>query len=283
MGRRTPVPGLRAKASPLAKRRLRSSAAAALVSGRHCALSEALESRTLLSVNIVGGGTFATIQGAVNAATAGQTIIADPGTYSETVTVNKSLTIKGAQAGVDARSNVRQTGAGESVVNVTGSAAFGFNITASDVVIDGFTVQGNNGIPVSEVGIIIAPNQTGTHLVNNIVQGNVAGMYLANGSSSDGALIQHNVFANNNQPGTNGGRAIYTDGGVAGSALQNVTIDSNYFYQNLGGLGTTGLEAAIAFEAQAIVPTGINVTNNTFENNGKAVLAFNTSNWTITG
>ena len=50
-------------------------------------------------------------------------LIVDPGTYSEAVTVNKQLTIKGAQAGVDARSNVRQSGVGESVVNVSGSVA----------------------------------------------------------------------------------------------------------------------------------------------------------------
>jgi len=62
-----------------------------------------------------------------------------------------------------------------------------------------------------------------------------------------------------------------------------VLIDGNDFYQNLGGIGTTGLEAAIAFEAQAITPTNISITNNTFENNGKAVLAINLNGLTITG
>ncbi len=40
---------------------------------------------------------FSTIQAAVNAANPGDTILADAGTYAESVTVNKSLIIEGAQ------------------------------------------------------------------------------------------------------------------------------------------------------------------------------------------
>ena len=286
MGKRIPGPGLRAKSLPDAKRRLLASASSALESRRICApnlQAERLESRTLLAATIVGGASFSTIQAAVTAATAGQTIVVDPGTYTEAVTINKSLTIQGAESGVDARTNVRQSGSGESIVNVANAATFAFNITANDVTIDGFTVQGNSGIPTSEVGIQIAPNMSGTHIVNNIVTNNVTGMVLVNGSATDAAIIQHNVFSLNNQPGTNGGRGIYTNGGIAGSALQNVTIDGNYFYQNLGGAGTTGLEAAVSLEALAIIPTNISLTNNTFENNGKAILAINSNNLTITG
>src|SRR5687767_12799384 len=102
---------------------------------------ERLEFRRLLTATIVGNPTiFPTIQAAVDAASAGATINVTTGNYAETVSVFKKLTIKGAQAGIDGRSNAR--GANESIV--TGADAGGgifttaFKIGASDVVIDGF-------------------------------------------------------------------------------------------------------------------------------------------------
>src|SRR5437660_4030986 len=59
---------------------------------------------------------YITIQAAVNAANPGDTILADPGIYSESVTVNKPLTLEGAQHGVDARA---RSGAMESIVDGT--------------------------------------------------------------------------------------------------------------------------------------------------------------------
>src|ERR1700757_4857130 len=50
------------------------------------------------------GGVFAytTIQAGVNAASAGTTIIVDPGTYNENVTINMAgLILQGAEAGVN--------------------------------------------------------------------------------------------------------------------------------------------------------------------------------------
>src|SRR5689334_10914458 len=104
-----------------------------------CVTSEELENRLLLAAHIIGSSTrYATIQAAVNAAAPKAIITVDAGTYSERVTVNKSLTIQGAQAGVDARSNGR-AGAAESIVSTANGS---FYITANDVTIDGFTIQG---------------------------------------------------------------------------------------------------------------------------------------------
>src|SRR4051794_38471752 len=76
---------------------------------------EQLETRRFLAAHIVGNATnFATIQAAVDAASAGQTVTVDPGNYPETVSIFKQLTVKGAQAGNDGRSNAR--GTGESIV-----------------------------------------------------------------------------------------------------------------------------------------------------------------------
>ncbi|HET6249180.1 MAG TPA: NPCBM/NEW2 domain-containing protein [Tepidisphaeraceae bacterium] len=258
---------------------------------RHSESFEMLESRLLLAAHIVGSSTaYSTIQAAVNAASSGATITVDAGTYPEEVTVSKTLTIKGAQAGVDARSRVGGSTAVESIVTgavSSGTHSCGFYITANNVVIDGFTVQGEtNASSTTGAGIVIAPSHSGTHIINSIVQNNVAGLFLANNSSTNAALIQHDYFANNNNSGGNSGRGIYTDGTVSGGTLTNVTIDSNTFVNNYS---SDGVEAACAFQGSSSnTQTNITLTNNTFTGNGKATLFFNTTgvvieNNTITG
>jgi hypothetical protein len=254
-----------------------------------CAWLESLEQRQLFNASIVGSSTvYTTIQAAVNAALAGQTINVDAGTYPELVTVSKTLTIRGAQAGVDARLNTRQTGTGESTVTgtttSTGSRTSGFYITADNVTIDGFTVQGNTSESKYGAGIVIAPNHSGTHILDNILQNNVSGLRLANNSSTNAAIIQHNVFRNNNNDGETGGRGIYTDASVSGGNLTNVLIDGNFFSHNSGGSGSSLYEAAIHLGSYtANSQSNITVSNNIFESNGKSVLAWNVTNLSITG
>ena len=68
---------------------------------------------------LVGNGGFATIQAAVDAAVAGDTIMIAAGVYSGNVIVNKPLTILGAHAGVDASDASRDLtgGVGESTLS----------------------------------------------------------------------------------------------------------------------------------------------------------------------
>ena len=238
---------------------------------------EALEVRLLWAAHIVGSATsYSTIQAAVNAASPGSVVTVDAGTYNEQITVSKSLTIRGAQAGVDGRT---RSNASETIVDGIASGSVrtsSFYITASDVTIDGFTVQGETSQSVSTgAGVVIAPGVAGTHIYNNIIQNNVAGIFLANSSSSDAAIIQHNSFNSNNNAGVDGGRGIYSDGGISGGNLTNVWIDANNFNNNHGGSGTTTAEAAVAFEAQSAgKQSNLHVTNNSFSGNGKATLCF---------
>lgn len=258
---------------------------------RHCGHVDRLENRQLLAAHIVGDpSVYATIQAAVNAAAPRAIINVDAGTYSERVTINKSLTLRGAQAGIDARSNVRQSGANETIFNGialggTSGQSNSFYIAANDVTIDGFTVQGNtNTSTATGAGIVIAPKMSGTHLFNNIVQNNVAGLFLANFSTTDPAIIQFNLFRKNNNPGADGGRGIYTDGGISGGNVTNVIIDSNFFYDNHGSTGTTGLEGAIALESRTLnSQSNFTITNNAFDADGKAVLAYNATHLLIQG
>ncbi len=247
-----------------------------------------LEDRQMMAAH-VAGVTYATIQAAVNAAPVGGTVTVDAGTYAETVTVNKSLTIQGAEAGVDARGNGRREAGAESVLTgatTTAGVGAGFYITANDVTVDGFTIEGETSQDLMVgAGLVVAPNVSGTHVVNDILQNNVSGMFLANASPTDAAVIQHDVFRNNNNAGTNGGRGIYSDQSVSGGLLTNVTIDGNSFVNNRGGSGTTGLEGAVALESgtTATSQTNITVTNNVFDSDGKALLAFNLTGLVFSG
>ena len=130
----------------------------------------------------------------------------------------------------------------------------------------------------------MAAGVSGTHILNNIVDNNVAGVFLANSSSTDPAIFRQNLFENNNFNGENGGRGIYSDSGITGGKLTNVLIDANTFYNNYGSAGTTGAEAGVSLESTASgSQTNIQITNNLFNHNGKAVLLFCTTNALIQG
>src|SRR6516225_6013607 len=193
---------------------------------------ERLEDRLAPAVHdITTPGTFATIQAAVDAANPGDTLLADPGTYNEHVTVNKALIILGAQHGVDAQDG--RPGAMESIVD--GGGFVPFFVTASNVTIDGFTIQGatnnNNAFP-NLFGVELNQGTSGSQILNDIIQNNDVGIALANNSATTPAIIQHNLIQNNNQPGSGSGDGIYSDQFVAGGTLSDVLIDSNTFIGN---------------------------------------------------
>lgn len=236
------------------------------------AMFEALEERRLLAA------TFNSLQAAIDSAAPGSILTVAAGTVQELVTVNKPLTIRGAHFGVDARDASR--GTGETIVRGAplsdGKQSTSFYITASDVTIDGFTVQDDSSSNVHGAGIVIAPGVHGTKILNNIVQSNVAGLYLANNSNADPCIIQHNIFRDNNNDGDNSGRGIYSDGGVSGGNLTRVIIDSNTFSNNVGFGPPVNSQAAIGLEAQtAGKQSNITITNNIMTGNGKGVLLVN--------
>jgi nitrous oxidase accessory protein NosD len=221
------------------------------------------------------GATYPTISAAVLAASPGDTIKVCPGTYNELVNVNKQLTIEGAQAGVDARL-VSRTGlpATESVVNGTAGST-SFYVTANNVTLNGFTVQNNTNGNVFGAGIVLGAGTSGASVVNNIVQNNIVGLYLANGTGNP-ALIQFNLFRNNTQIGPAGGHGIYSDQFVAGGPIKNATIDSNGFTGNTWGVGMSNTDT--------VNPnTNLTVSNNNFTANSRGMYFFATSNSSVRG
>ncbi len=245
---------------------------------------EALEDRLAPAVVVTrtsDNAMFASIQAAINDAgtVAGVTLRVSAGTDSEQVTVNKSVILQGAQHGVDARSASR-TGlpATETVLDASGNGGTTpFSVTANNVTIDGFTVQNETSGNTFGFAILEGAGTSGTQVLDNIIQNNIAGLSLSNNPAGNPGLVQHNVFKNNNQPGPVSGTAVYTDQFQAGGGLANVTIDANAFLNNTNGgvlIGTT----------DATKPaTNVAISNNTFDTDGNGALLFNTTSSSVTG
>jgi len=191
----------------------------ALVAGGLFAVSAAPASAAGPTCTVPGD--YPTIQMAVNDPGCNVIIVA-AGTYNEQVTINRSLTLQGAQAGVDARG---PRGAESIITNACGPV----QIEANNVTIDGFTIQGATipADPCFFAGIWTNPGFAGTQggytIVNNIVQNNISGIEL-DSTCTNPTLVQHNLIQNNNNLGPGSGNAIQTNFGLC-----NATIDSNKF------------------------------------------------------
>jgi len=144
----------------------------------------------------------AKIQQAISfAGGSGETINVAKGTYNESVNVYKTVTLKGAKSGVNGSSAAR--GTDETIIAPNSP---GFNVTANDVTVDGFTITGaDNGVQVIDA--------TGVKILNNVIQDSTMnGIYL------DGA---HNAIVRSNK--------------ITGSDLNGIyALDSNTIW--IGGL-----------------------------------------------
>jgi parallel beta-helix repeat protein len=168
---------------------------------------------------------YPTIQQAINHASSGDTILVQNGTYYEHVLINKSLSLIGE-------------GRDLTVVNGSGVGSV-ISITASDVVVEGFTVMksGKNaedsGIHVEHSdGVIIGNNNirdstNGISLIlsnNNTISGNV---FVANSfyavylSSSSGNVISDNVISDNYV-------GVFLFSSTSNIATRNTASDNDY-------------------------------------------------------
>ena len=154
---------------------------------------------------------FATIQKAIDTVNANGTVHVAAGTYAGSTNVNKAVTIQGAQAGIDARNR-----SGVETVLTTSGTASNFNVTASNVVIDGFTLNGPTG---DSAALNLMGTFSGTTVKNNIV----------NNSSRAAVFNTSNTTFTKNR--INNTSATTISGFEENSnAANNVVVDSNDFY-----------------------------------------------------
>jgi len=169
-----------------------------------------------LCVSPNGNGCFHTIQAAVNAASAGAHIQVGPGTYSEMVTVTRSLTLKadnGGNAIIDA------TGHPQGVM-ISGAAAAGTTVR-------GFTVE--NALREG----ILAVNTSHVQIQHNIVRHNDLGWVAPAAGAAMATCPGANPFDQDDC-----GEGLHFNG-VSWS-----TIDGNTVERNVGGILLTDEAAA---------------------------------------
>ncbi len=206
-------------------------------------------------------GSYTSIQAAVDAASAGDTIIVAAGTYNETVTVDKAVTIVGANHGIDG------TGARgpESIVNgqVTVTAA------AGSVVVDGLYVQNSSSNAVHQDGIAVTGAADVT-VENSVIHstgpngntgvgpwGDVA-LYVGTGAT--GHVTLDNTLIDG--AGTNSfGNASWARGVVTETDASVLTITDSHLTEVRTGLGLAGLSSTD------------HITGNTFTNDGSGISA----------
>ncbi len=171
------------------------------------------------------------IQAAINAASAGATILVPSGTYKEAITVNKALTLRGVD-----------TGAGLPVISGTSTSTDAFILSASGCTLEELEITSSRyGIYASSTAnhrirnCYIHDNTRGFYLSNsgsniisdNTVQSNSYGLYLT-GANTKGNIINGNTVSESSSYG------IY-----AASSATNNKIYLNDFRSNGDNAHTT--------------------------------------------
>ena len=149
----------------------------------------------------------------------------------------------------------------------------GTSVSASGVVIDGFTVQGSSSGAFTGYGIWLNPGISGTQILNNIIQNNIAGIGLANAGAAE-AVIQYNLFRNNTLVGAASGSGIYTDQFVRWTHRQGCADRLERVRRQFR------IGAAINISNTAFTGGGgvyeLTVSANQFTSNSRAFVLFNT-------
>jgi len=146
-------------------------------------------SAATITVDADGGADYTTIQAAIDAASAGDTITVAEGTYSENLVVDKALTIQSSGA------------TAATTINAFNGNVYVVEITADGVTLDGFTITGmaNGG---ENMAAVITQGVDSCTITNNILTGNYKDAI--NLFSVGTAYSDYNTVSNNVINGPNG-------------------------------------------------------------------------------
>jgi hypothetical protein len=173
------------------------------------------------------GCPFTSIQAAINAASPGGTVTVGAGTYNEAITINKPLSLVGANVGINPVTSARGA---ESIIDATGHTV-AVTVTAANVTVNGFTItgaHGSNSSPYSTSGGITGPSGVdGLQIVDNIITGNYNGIYELGGTT---LTIAQNIIRDNSAAPFGGscfGGRPYCNGIFIGAHFTSLSITGN--------------------------------------------------------
>ena len=158
-------------------------------------------------INVCSSCNYSTIQSAINNASIGDTINVSAGTYPENIVLNKSLTLKGAKAGLDARA--RSGTSEESIIDSNS-----LEIETNNILIDGFKIIN------SQKAIYVSQDSENVNIKNNYISGCDIGIDI--GMMESGDIKQNNI--KNNQIG------VFSIYDITG---KNIIIEHNDFLDNV--------------------------------------------------
>jgi nitrous oxidase accessory protein NosD len=250
-------------------------------------------------------GDYPTIQAAINAASDGDTVIVAAGSYKENVVIDKSLTLQGAQGGVDARN---RSGAETNIEPSEGTGIQIVTIADRVVVIDGLTVRNTeqgittpNPVMAADITVknvrVLHPGEFGislTFTLNTTVEHcYVEGADVAvtagaiNFFPPTAATFRNNEVVNSHF----GVTGYFKDSLIEGNLIRNFAnggagIDAQLLNTQIKNNIITGYVkgAAVSFEAHydRDLSENVTVSGNTFTGNYAGVYVFDTQT-TLTG
>lgn len=201
-----------------------------------------------------GPGNYTTIQSAVDAASANDTVFVYNGIYYENVAVNKTIDIKGENSNL-------------TIINGSGTGN-GINITADWVNITGFNIQ-------NCINAILLSNSNHTTITSNHLTNNEGGIYLS--VSSNNTLLNNNASYNNfsgiilyisknnivlaNELSYNNGNGI----GLFWSSSNNIIFDNKLLYNS-----EYGISIYDSSNDNIIYHNIFNNTNNAYDNSNNS-------------
>src|SRR5262249_43974309 len=124
--------------------------------------------------------------------------------------------------------------------------------------------------------VYLNPGTSGSHVLNNIIQNNYAGLFLSNNNAPNQTVIQFNLFRNNTSGLNHDIHAHQFTAG--GGGAKTPLVDSSPFTNSSAAESYWALGIS---NTNATPFTNITFSNNSVTNHGRGVYFYDTTNITV--